>query len=149
MYWNTYHCFNKIFSSENSLFGKYCKNRFCPLCCGIRKAEILNKYLPVLSKWPNPFFLTLTAKSVPAEQLEKRTDEFFALMNRIISKQKKRHQRGKGFHPVGIKSFECNFNPKDKTYNPHFHLILPDLATADYFLTEWRKEGQKLWGEKP
>lgn len=145
-YWNTYHCFNRIYSAKNSLFGKYCKNRFCPLCCGIRKAEILNKYLPTLKSWASPFFLTLTVKATSARQLEKRISEMFALIQRIISKQKKRNQRGQGIRLIGIKSFECNFNPLQKTYNPHFHLILHDLHTADLIMTEWVREGRKLWG---
>jgi len=145
-YWNTYHCFNHIYTKDGRVYGKYCKNRFCPLCCGIRKAEILNKYYPVLKTWIRPFFLTLTVKATSAQGLEKRMSEMFELFRRIISSQKKRNQRGKGIKLIGIKSFECNFNPEQKTYNPHFHLILNDLQTADHIMTEWVKQGRKLWG---
>jgi hypothetical protein len=50
-YWNAYHCQRKLFSSDDRLYGKYCKNRFCTLCCGIRKAEIINKYLPIIKTY--------------------------------------------------------------------------------------------------
>lgn len=52
-YWNTYYCQSKIITSEGKLYGNYCKNRFCTLCCSIRKAEIINKYLPTIEKWEN------------------------------------------------------------------------------------------------
>ena len=47
-YWNTYHCQSKIVTKDGKLYGNYCKNRFCTLCCSIRKAELINKYLPKL-----------------------------------------------------------------------------------------------------
>lgn len=40
--WNTFHCQERLFSSEGRVYGRYCKNRHCTLCCGIRKAEIIN-----------------------------------------------------------------------------------------------------------
>lgn len=42
---------------------------------------------------------------------------------------------------MGIKSLKCNFNPGAKTYNPHFHIIVPDCATAEFLRSEWLK----LW----
>ena len=47
-YWQTYWCFNRAVSVDGYLHGKYCKNRFCTLCQSIRKAVIINKYVPVL-----------------------------------------------------------------------------------------------------
>jgi len=58
-------------------------------------------------------------------------------LNLIIGKYKKRNQRNKGIKLKGIKSLECNFNPKRHTYNPHFHLVVPDKETADILITEW------------
>ncbi len=57
---------------------------------------------------------------------------------------------------MGIKSLECNFNPKAQTYNPHLHLIVPDKETAIIFIVEWqrymkgKKTGKKYtgaWGQ--
>jgi len=147
-YYNTWHCFNKVTSANGRLFGKYCGNRFCPLCCGIRKAKKINQYLPVLKNWKDPFFLTITAQSVDCDSLERRTDEMFILLRQIIAKHKKRFQRAKGQKFMGVYSFECNFSPIKQTYNPHFHLILPDLKTADTILVEWRKRGLEKWGKE-
>ncbi len=44
----------------------HCKNRFCTYCCGIRKAELITKYLPVLQTWKAPHFVSLTIRAVNA-----------------------------------------------------------------------------------
>lgn len=136
-YWNTYHCQNKVISVDGRLYGKYCKNRFCTLCCAIRKAEILNKYLPAISSWDSPFFVTLTIKAQPRKNLIKFMRGMMDAFQRIYMKIKKRHQRGKCSRIMGIKSLECNFNPVRKTYNPHFHIIVPDEETANILISEW------------
>jgi len=147
-YWNTFHCIRNLTSGDGRLHGEYCKNRFCPVCCGIRKAEIMNQYLPVIKKWEDPFFLTLTVKSPSAENLKHRIDDMFALIRRIIAKYRKRSNRRGSLRLVGVKSFECNYNIKENTYNPHFHLILPNKEIAVALYDEWLREGRKLWGQK-
>lgn len=69
-YWNTYHCQSKIYTANGKLFGRYCKNRSCLLCCSIRKADIMNRYLPIIKTWEDPHFVTITAKSVSLALLE-------------------------------------------------------------------------------
>jgi plasmid rolling circle replication initiator protein Rep len=49
---------------------------------------------------------------------------------RILTKCNKRHQREKGPKIIGIKSLECNFNPERRTYNPHYHVIVPNWEIA-------------------
>lgn len=136
-YWNTYHCQNKIYTANGKLYGKYCKNRFCTLCCAIRKAEIINKYLPVIKEWESPYFVTLTIRAFPHKHLRKAMTKVIAGFKFILSKHRKRNQRGKGIRLVGIKSLECNFNAEKKTYNPHLHLIVQNEAIADILIKEW------------
>jgi plasmid rolling circle replication initiator protein Rep len=140
-FWNTYHCQNRIYSSGERLYGKYCKNRFCTLCCSIRKAYILNKYLPIIQQWEEPYFVTLTMKSVPAKLLKQRIANTLRAFRIIINRYRKQYQRGKAIKLIGIKSLECNFNPQRKTYNPHLHLIVPNKEIADTLVKEWLK----LW----
>ena len=68
--WNTYYCQSDIISTNRCIYGRYCKDRFCTLCCSIRKAEIVNKYLPIIEKWEEPYFVTLIVKPCKAEKLE-------------------------------------------------------------------------------
>lgn len=143
-YWNTYYCQQNLFTADGRLYGKYCKNRFCTLCCSIRKAEMINKYYPVLKEWKEPYFLTLTVKSCKSQQLPLYIKKFIQGFQRITEKHRKRYHRGKGRKLIGIKSLECNFNPVRKTYNPHFHIITKDKKTAEVLLSEWLK----LWTPK-
>lgn len=60
----------------------------------------------------------------------------------IVKRLRKRHLRGTGCKIMGLRALECNFNAKTRTYNPHFHIIVPSKEVADAFLQEWLKE----WG---
>ena len=136
-YWNTFHCQNVLYTANRRIYAPHCKNRFCTYCCGIRKAELINKYLPLLQSWKEPYFVTLTIKSVKANQLPKMIKALNRGFRRITLKYRIRAQRGKGEKLMGIKTVECNFNPKNRTYNPHLHLIVPGKQMAETIIDEW------------
>jgi hypothetical protein len=143
-YWNAYHCQDKLLKHEDRVHGKYCKTRFCTRCSSIRKAEILNRYLPVMKTWEAPYFITLTVRSVSARNLKKWISGFKTAFTKIVDRLQKRNERGNGVRPVGIQSLECNFNPEKRTYNPHLHLIVESEAVADALIKEWLS----LWTPK-
>lgn len=142
-YRNTFNCQSQIYTANGRMYGVYCKNRFCEICLYNRRGEKSSRYLPVIKQWSAPHFLTLTILSVEADRLGERIDQITDTFETIREKLKKRHQRGKGIKIMGIKSLESNFNHLDRTYNPHFHLILPDFQTADTLRTEWIN----YWGD--
>ncbi len=139
-YWNAYHCQNQLSSSGGRVYGKYCKNRFCTVCCAIRKAEIINRYLPEISTWEDPHFVTLTLKAVPAAKLDYWLEGIHRAFRQIREAAKKQNQRGQGIKLIGVKSLECNFNPVAKTYNPHLHLIVPNAEIAHALKKAWLKK---------
>lgn len=139
-YWNTYYCQSRITKSKGQLYGDYCKNRFCTLCSGIRKAEIINKYLPIISTWQQPYFVTLTAKSVFANALKSRINRMHQGISKLLARNKKRAERGKEVRLMGIRSIECNFNPIKRSYNPHFHFIVATKEMAEILVREWLKQ---------
>ena len=111
----------------------------------IRKATIINKYLPVIHSWEEPYFLTLTVRSVPFQRLHDVMRSMIKGFMEITSTYRKRSQRGKGINLIGIRSLECNFNPKAKTYNPHFHIIVSNSKTAKIIKEEWLKRSKAGW----
>lgn len=115
-YWNTYHCQSKIHTSNGRLYGKYCKNRFCTSCNAIRKADIINRYLPTIAQWEQPYFVTLTVKAFGEKRLEYMIRKILRAFQLIKDRNRKRYERGKGILLVGIKSLECNFNAEKQTY---------------------------------
>ena len=141
-YWNTYYCQQNIVTADGRLYGKYCKNRFCTLCCSIRKAEIINKYYPVMKDWNDAHFVTITVKSCKASQLPQYIKSMQDTLIKIIGKHRKRNQRGTGLKLKGIRSLECNFNPLKKWYNPHFHLIVKEKWMAEVIVDEWLKRSK-------
>lgn len=147
-YWNTYYCQSTIITANGKLYGNYCKNRFCNLCCSIRKAEIINRYYPVMKQWEEPYFVTLTVKSCPAHKLKFLIGKVLKVFNRIKEKHKKRHQRGTGTKLVGVKSLECNFNPLKKTYNPHLHIIVANKEMAEILVNDWLKIWPRKYADK-
>ncbi len=142
-YWNRYHCQQNIITADGKLYGKYCRNRFCSLCCANRKAEMINRYYPIMKNWKEPYFLTLTVKSCKAHQLKTYINSLLKTFQKIIEKYRKRYQRGKGSKLVGIKSLESNFNPRSHTYNPHFHIITKEKWMAEVIKKEWLARSKK------
>lgn len=141
-FWNTYHCQSRIHTANGRLYGKYCKNRFCTLCCSIRKANIINRYLPVIQTWEQPHLVTLTVKSVSGCNLNAVMRKMILTLNRIIAKYKKREARGNGARLIGVRSLESNFNPVTKRYNPHFHIIVANGEMGRTLIQEWVKRSK-------
>lgn len=142
-YWNTYHCQTKLTIKDGRYYCNWCKNRWCATCCGIRKAMIINAYYPIIFQWEEPHLLTITLKSVKAKDLDARINQMTKAFHRIKDRCNKRYLRGKGMKLVGIKSLECNFNATKRTYNPHYHLIVPNRVIGLYIKQEWKKELNK------
>jgi len=55
----------------------------------------------------------------------------------LLDRYKKQSQRGTGTKLIGIKSLECNFNPVERTYNPHFHVIVASGEMAERLVRDW------------
>lgn len=138
--WNAYYCQHQVTTDEGRIYtANYCRHRICTVCAGNRKADLINTYYKyILKNWKAPYFVTLTVKAVPAKNLNKWINEgMIRGLNRIIVKYRKRYQRGRSIKLIGIRSLECNFNSKKRTYNPHFHLVVKNKEIAEVFIKEW------------
>lgn len=118
--WNTYYCQNTVTTSNDRMYSNYCKNRSCERCQNIRRAEIINNYLPIIKTWIEPHLVTLTLKSCEEHNLKETIQKMFDVFKRIKSKYRKRYLRGKGHNFSGIKSLECSFNIESETIIPIF-----------------------------
>ena len=136
-YRNAWYCQNVITTADNRMHAPLCKQRSCTYCCGVRKAELINKYFPVIRQWEKVYFLTLTTPSVPAAEIKATFKKMHRLFRLINAKLRKRAQRGTANMVMGVRTLECNFNPTARTYNPHFHLLVNGEEATKLFLTEW------------
>lgn len=139
-YWNTFYCQSKLIRHNDKMYGNYCKNRLCTTCNNNRKADLINKYYPTLKSWEDIHFVTLTVVSCDEKNLNKWINAMYRAFRLIKGRCNKRHQRGKGIKLIGVKSLECNFNATRRTYNPHFHILVPNRETAELLKEEWLRQ---------
>lgn len=136
-YWNTYYCQSEVITANGRVYSKFCKNRFCLVCQSIRKAQIINRYLPEIQTWEDPHFVTLTVKSVTQAHLPGALKDIHKYFQQITGKHRKKDQRNKGEKLIGVKSLECNFNPVAQSYNPHLHALVRNRAMAETLVKDW------------
>jgi len=139
-YWNTYHCNSIIEQKGKELKTRYCKNRWCLTCNRVRTGILINGYLPALKKLIDPYFVTLTIKTVPKEQLQ----ETIGLMKSVFNKTKKQLSIRKGIKLIGIRKFEDTYNAITDKYHPHYHLIIEGKENAEQLLAGWIKRLKEI-----
>ena len=143
-FWSTYNCQTEIKTTGGRSYAPLCRQRCCTICLANRKAQKINLYLSTVMGMEDPYFLTLTIQSVEKDGLKMRIREVVKAIRTLIARHKKRHQRGREQKFYGIWALESNFNPLEKTYNPHIHLILPNYHISEILRHEW----MLYWKEK-
>jgi len=122
----------------------YCGKRWCTICNSIRTGQLISKYQTTIDAWEDKQFLTLTRKAVAEEKLRDTIEEMTKELRKIRDVAKKKFKAGKLEHkPIGIVKIECNYNLKDNTYNPHFHIITSTGEFAVMLRDEWIKRYEK------
>jgi hypothetical protein len=121
---------------EGGVRTEYCKQRWCPICNGVRTAELINGYLPTLLQLGNLWFVTLTRQSVKANELRST----FQIMKKSLRHIQHNVLRKK--HRItlqGIRKIESNYNANTDTFNPHMHLVLSAENINDVYalVQEW------------
>ena len=132
-YQNSIYCADVLApnKTQTKLTSKYCKNRWCPLCSSIRIAMLINGYGPQLKELKEPYFVTLTAPTVPAEELPARIELFRKSFRQIVDNYRARKMGMKG-----IRKAECTVRPKD-LYHYHFHVIIDGKVNAEFLVKRW------------
>jgi transcription termination factor NusB len=137
-YWNTFYCSSVLQKKGDTLTGKYCKNRWCLVCCRIRSAQLIKQYAPLLESWPEKHLVTLTVPNCSEELLESTVKDMkrgFDTIRRRFTMQHRRKQRESALQ--ALRKLEATHNPERDDYHPHFHLVVPDLATANELREAW------------
>lgn len=136
-YRNSIYCAERIEQGvDGRLRTHYCNGRLCPICQAIRTAKGINKYLPSIQSFSEPYFLTLTRRTVEGEHLRptiRQMKEEFSLINDLARKQNKVH---------GLRKIEVTYNGETGFFHPHFHMILDGEEVASFVLKEWLKRNR-------
>lgn len=132
-YQNSIYCADVLApnKTQTKLTSKYCKNRWCPLCSSIRIAMLIEGYAPQLKQLNEPYFVTLTAPTVLAEELPDRIALFGKSFTQIVNSH-----RGRKMKMKGIRKAECTVRPKG-LYHYHFHVIIDGRANAEFLVKRW------------
>lgn len=136
-YWGAYHCNDTILQQHKTLTTHYCNSRICHICNRIRTAKLINGYNPVLSKFEDPQFVTVTIPNVTDKELRKAITRMTRAFVTIKSKFYEDSRRREANIFKGIRKIECTYNESENTYHPHFHIVLNDTDIANRFVTEW------------
>ena len=123
----------------------FCKVRLCPMCSWRRSLKIFGQVSKVMDYVETNheykyIFLTLTLKNCEGHELKSNLD----LMTKAFDKMNRRKafkQAVKGY----FRSLEVTFNKSERTYHPHFHLIL--AVNKSYFNNSKLYLSQKDWTE--
>ena len=143
-YWNMYHCASKIETAEGRATTKYCKNRLCIVCNSIRTAILINSYQPIIDKWEQPQFVTLTIPNIEGEYLKGSILEMQKIFNDIKETIKKRLKRAKLAPMKGLRKLECTYNTIRRDYHPHYHLVIEGKGNSEEFLNLWLERTKHL-----
>lgn len=131
-YWNTYHCAALLEQSGNEITSKYCGNRWCLVCNRIRTAKLIKSYHLPISEIKDKQFVTLTIPNVCESKLKKTIDEMYKAF-RTIQKRLNYHK----IKIIGIRKFECTYNPERQDFHPHYHFILEGKENAKILIDKW------------
>lgn len=141
-YWNAWHCNNVQLQDGKKIKAKYCNSRWCVVCSRIRTAKMIKGYAPVLLKFKDMQFATLTAPNVKEEDLINEVDRFINVWRKIYYTLRKTYK----IKPKGIRKIEITYNWKSDTYNAHFHLIVERAFVAELITNLWLKHNLKAQG---
>ena len=130
-YWNTWHCVEQLNQSEDGkITSKYCNNRWCLVCNRIRTGKMVNGYSPVIEKWNDLQFLTLTRPNV----FDGLKGEYES-MQIAWSRAKQRLKRN-GLVAQGIRKNETTWR-QHSGYNCHYHIIVDGEDYGKALIDEW------------
>lgn len=134
-FWNSFHCASELLQEGKKITAKYCNNRWCLACGRIRTAKAINRDLPIISKWNEPTFTTLTKQTINAEELQSEIELRWSALNRIEDRLEKR-----GFKFIGVVKLEIEYNDTTDKYHPHFHILHESEQMGKMLIDEWLKE---------
>jgi hypothetical protein len=119
----------------------YCKQRWCLGCSRIRSAHAINIYKPKIEQlFTEPYFVTLTARTVSGSQLKGRVDRMIEVFRMILkSSYKKFYDDASWGKLSGIRSLEVTYNTAMDKYHAHFHLVVDSKVAAEFIVAQWLK----------
>jgi hypothetical protein len=132
-YASTARCAAELVQDGTKVQGKYCRQRWCLVCNGIRTAKLRAAYQPEMALWPDPHFVTLTIPNVQGPQLHAMIRTMLAAVPRIA----RAIRRTDGLDSRSLRKLETTYNPRRRDFHPHLHLVVSNGPAADALVRRW------------
>lgn len=137
-YFGSLLCSSLLKQEGKKVTSTYCNQRWCTVCNRIRTAQLITGYLPELRKLKDPYFVTLTKKTVLADDLPASMKLMGKTWRQITDVARRKRINFKG-----IRKAECTIRPGG-FYHYHFHVIVDGIGNANWLINNWLK---RLGGE--
>lgn len=129
--WDAYHS-NKLLDLQK--VNRCMDSRFCPNCRKFSLASTINNFSPqfqkLLREGYNPYVMSLTIPNVTAEELKPTIKKLNETFRKFFKKLSYSIESREGFperliqFDGALKVLEITYNKKERTYHPHFHIIM-------------------------
>ncbi len=134
-YASTARCAAELVQDGVRVEGKYCRQRWCLVCNRIRTRKLITAYLPEMTTWADPHFVTLTIPNVQGPQLHAAIRMMLSTMPRLA----RGIRRTDGLELRAVRKLETTYNPRRRDFHPHLHLIVDSGEAAHALVRRWMK----------
>ena len=130
-YFGSLLCCDVLRQTGIKLETSYCNQRWCLVCNRIRTARLISGYLEQIQKFEDPYFVTLTKKTVPGESLLESMEYMGKTWRKIADMARKCRKDFKG-----VRKAECTIRPGGM-YHYHFHLVVEGRENSEWLIKAW------------
>lgn len=131
-YQRAYNCSEYLKQEGNKFFTQTCMKRSCIVCSRIKEARLFKQYVEVLMELPELHMVTLTAPTVPGDQLKREIKKRYGVITQI-----KDALRKQGIKLKGIRKLEITYSIRSGLYHPHYHLIVSGKEVSEAVKKMW------------
>jgi hypothetical protein len=125
-------CCHSVYQTGQKLQSTFCRSKWCTVCGRNRSAKITDAYGEVLTSLPDLHFVTLTIKSMEADQLALSIDRMNNAWRKVYNAMTR-----KGIKPQGGRTLEITHGVKG--YHPHYHILISGQENAMMLQSLWMK----------
>ena len=125
-------CCHTVYQTGQKLESTFCRSKWCTVCGRNRSAKITDAYGEVLTSLPDLHFVTLSIRSMEADQLALSIDRMNNAWRKIYNAMTR-----KGIKPQGGRTLEITHGVKG--YHPHYHILIAGQENAMMLQSLWMK----------
>lgn len=132
-----YCCHTAHQEEDGGIKGSYCGRRWCIVCNRIRTAKQIENYMPSLSEWEAPQFITLTRRSVDTGAIAGCIDDSLRVLSAIKDAMRKHRTAPLKLEAVRKMEITYHWNHTGQYFHVHFHFIVRTEEMGRRLIQGW------------